>query len=134
MNSIAKPTNFYRFLRPLLERNGLVARYPKRLVSFATFLIDERLPGSFDRQDLEGFFEEDMDDLVHPLATAFELLYLRTVGSAGDIDFSVAKMRLAMWIINAVVEYEYVDHLGASVAMIRYLGLDRQDYLRYWQS
>jgi hypothetical protein len=131
MNSITKPTNLYCFLRPLLERNGLVARYPKRLVSFATFLVDDRLPGSFDREDLEGFFEDE-DDLFHPLATAFELLYLQTVDNAGDIDFPVAKMRLAMWIVNAAVEYEYVDHLSANVAMIRYLGLDRQDYLRYW--
>jgi hypothetical protein len=45
--------------------------------------------------------------------------------------FPVAKMRLAMWIINAAVECEYVDHLGVIVAMIRYLQLDRQDYLRY---
>ena len=73
-----------------------------------------------------------MDDLVHPLATAFELFYFRTVDSAGDINFSVAKMRLAMWIVNAAVEYEYVDHLGANVAMIRYLGLDRPDHLQYW--
>ena len=68
---------------------------------------------------------------IPPLATAFEFLYLRTDDNVGRVMFPTAKMRVAMWTINTAIESEYVDHLDVNVGMIRYLGLDRQDYLRY---
>ena len=130
MKTITKPTKLYRFLKQQLASKDGVSRYPKRLAEFASHLIDWEMPGRIEKEDLEIFFEGEID-LQHPLITASELLYHRTIENSNRVRFSVAKMRLAMWIINSAIECHEIDHFNAIVAMIRYLQLDRPDCLCY---
>jgi hypothetical protein len=134
MKTISTPASLYRFLRKLLDRDLSAYRIPKKLAKIASHLLEYEMPGCFDLGPYDKQWFSDLeDDLDHELATPVECICLRALGysSKGTVMYPRGKLRVAMWMMNELISNETVNHLDISVAIIRYLLLDRQGGLRY---